>query len=45
MKYTPEYFPFDDLVHKTDNLKMLLMVVGVYLLIFSVSWLYVRFRK
>jgi hypothetical protein len=38
MKYTPEYFPFDELTHKADNLKMLLMVAGVYILIFSVAW-------
>jgi hypothetical protein len=44
MKYTPEYFPFDQLTHKAENLKMLLMVVGVYIVIFSVSWVYNRFR-
>jgi energy-coupling factor transporter transmembrane protein EcfT len=39
------YFDFDSLIHKADNLKMLLMVAGVYIVIFSVSWVYNRFGK
>jgi hypothetical protein len=45
MKYTPTYFDFGGLEHKSENLKMLLMVAGVYILIFSVAWVYNRFGK
>ena len=38
MKYTPEYFPFDDLVHKSELFHVILMVAGVYILIYSVAW-------
>jgi hypothetical protein len=40
-----KYFPFDEIHHKAENLEMFLMVIGVYILIFSVSWVYVRFAK
>lgn len=40
MKYTPTYFPFDQLEHKAEIAEMLLMVAAVYIIIFSVSWLY-----
>lgn len=40
-----KYFDFAGLEHKSENMEMFLMVAGVYILIFSVSWLYVRFCK
>jgi hypothetical protein len=44
MKYTPTYFDFDGLEHKMELLNAVVMVAGVYILIFSVSWVYNRFR-
>ena len=38
MKYTPTYFDFDKLKHTESIAEMLLMVVVVYILIYSVAW-------
>ena len=40
-----KYFDFDKLKHISENLEMLSLVVGVYLIIFSVAWVYNRFAK
>lgn len=43
--YKPEYFDFDGLEHKAQLLEVFLMVVFVYILIYSVSWVYTRFPR
>jgi hypothetical protein len=40
-----KYFDFDGLEHKAENLELFLLVLFVYILIFSVSWVYNRFAK
>lgn len=45
MKYTPEYFSFDQLEHKAQLAEMFLLVVVVYILIYSVSWIYCRLQS
>lgn len=42
MKYTPEYFPFDSLEHYKEILDVFLLVGMVYIVIFTVSWVYNR---
>lgn len=44
-KYTPEYFDFDGLEHKIQIAEMFLLVAFVYILIFSVSWIYCRLQS
>ena len=39
MKYTPQYFDFAGLEHKAELLNVFLLVVFVYIVIFSVSWI------
>ena len=34
-----KYFDFDGLAHKAELLEVILMVAGVYILIYSVSWI------
>ena len=43
MKYTPEYFPFDTLKHHESLAEVILMVVCVYILIYSVAWVMSKF--
>ena len=38
MKYTPTYFDFDTLKHHESLAEVILMVAGVYILIYSVAW-------
>ena len=45
MKYTPTYFDFDGLEHKAQIAEVFLMVAAVYILIYSVSWIYTRFPR
>ena len=45
MKYIPTYFDFDGLEHKAELLEVFLLVVFVYILIFTVSWVYTRFPR
>ena len=36
--YTPTYFDFAALTHKAELFHVILMVAGVYILIYSVAW-------
>ena len=45
MHYTPNYFDFDKLKHTGEIAEVFLVVAAVYILIYSVSWLYVYLRK
>jgi len=45
MKYTPQYFDFAALEHKAQVAEMFLLVAVVYILIFSVSWIYCRLQS
>jgi len=40
-----KFFDFDGLEHKSQNLEMLLLVAGVYIIIFSVAWVYNRLGR
>ena len=39
------YFDFDSLIHKAELSEVFLMVAGVYILIFSVAWVYNRLGR
>lgn len=45
MKYTPQYFDFDGLEHKAQIAEVFLLVAGVYILIYSVAWIYSKFPR
>lgn len=41
--YTPTYFDFATIKHQYENAETLMLVVFVYIAIFSASWVYKRF--